>query len=278
MPFDRHARVRHDVELPNGGRAATGRFRPSGDQPTDRFFAADLAAPPPARVDLRDELAHIQNQHQLDSCTANALAAAHELVERREGRDVRALSRLFIYWNARVIEHDLAKDDGITIRDGVHGMRRHGVCPEEVWPYLEARVLDRPNERAFEAARRHRIDDAERVHVELDAMRACLASHEPIVFGLQLFESFGSGGDHGRVRMPRPDEEKHIGGHTMVAVGYDDRDRTFIVRNSWGTDWGQRGHCFLPYEYVANHRFADEAWVLRTARRGQSAADRVTDS
>ncbi len=278
MPFDRNERVRHQVELPSGRRVRTGRFRPSGEQPTDHFFSAVLAAPPPARIDLRDELAHIQNQHQLDSCTANALAAAHELVLRREGRHVNALSRLFIYWNARAIEHDLDEDDGITIRDGVHGMRRHGVCPEEAWPYLAARVLDRPDERAFEAARDHRIDDAEKVHIELDAMRAALASHEPIVFGIQLFKSFEGGGNHGRIAVPRPAEEKHIGGHTMVAVGYDDRERTFLVRNSWGTDWGERGHCFLPYEYVTSHRFTDEAWVLRSERRASRPADRVTDS
>jgi C1A family cysteine protease len=268
MPFDRHARIRNTVRLADGTSAVTGRFRASGERATDRFFVADLAAARPKRVDLRDELAHAQDQHALDSCTANALAAAHELVERRAARLARPLSRLFIYWNARAIERDVHEDDGITIRDGVHAMRRHGACTEDAWPYLEARVLERPNERAYEEARRHRLDDADRVHIELDAMRACIATRQPVVFGIQLFESFGDGGDHGRIRMPRPDHEKHIGGHTMLAAGYDDREAVFIVRNSWGTGWGERGYCFLPYEYVADRRFTDEAWVLRSERRG----------
>lgn len=260
MPFDRRARVRHRVELGNGASATTGQFRPSGDRPTDSYFRPDPSAKLPARVDLREEFPRVENQLGLDSCTANALAAVVELLEHRAGRLERNLSRLFIYFNARVIEHDVAHDDGITIRDGVLALRRHGACPETTWPYLASRVLDRPSARAFEEALRHRIDDAERVHIEVDAMRACIAARSPVVFGLQLFESFGGGGNHGRIPMPRPHDEKHIGGHTMVAVGYDDGDRVFIVRNSWGRDWGERGHCFLPYDYVGDRKFTDEAW------------------
>jgi C1A family cysteine protease len=174
----------------------------------------------------------------------------------------RALSRLFIYFNARVIERDVAHDDGITIRDGVHALRRHGACREETWPYLAKRVADRPSVHAFEEALGHRVADAERVHIDRDAIRACIAAKNPVVFGVQLFESFGGGGNHGRIAMPRPHEEKHIGGHTMVAVGYDDGDRVFIVRNSWGRAWGEAGYCFLPYDYVADQKFNDEAWTL----------------
>lgn len=270
MTFDRHARVRREVALPDGTSARTGLFVPSGDHGDDRFFKA--AVTPPAHVDLRDELSHVEDQRSLDSCTANALAAAHELLERRADRWRRPLSRLFIYYNARVIEHDRAHDDGITIRDGVHGMRRHGVCTEETWPYLASRVLEKPTERAFEEARRHVLSDAERVHIDVDAMRAALAAGLPVVFGIMLFQSFGGGGNHGRIPDPEPHEE-HLGGHSMVAVGYDDRERVFVVRNSWGASWGERGHCFLSYAYVGDRRFTDEAWVLRSERRA-AAPDR----
>ena len=50
----------------------------------------------------------------------------------------------------------------------------------------------------------------------------------------------------------------------MLAVGYSDRDQVFIVRNSWGEEWGDRGYCYIPYAYLMNPRFNDgDSWVIR---------------
>jgi C1A family cysteine protease len=239
-----------------------GAYRTSGEHPEDRHFLPDRATPMPRRVDLRDDMAHVVDQLELESCVANAVAGAFELLEKRATERVRRISRLFVYYNARAGEHDTKRDDGATIRAGVSALRLHGACAEATWPYVERRVLDRPDARAYDEARRFRISEALRVAIELDAMRACVAAGHPFLFGVKLYESFDGGGNHGHVPLPDPPHDKRAGGHTMLAVGYDDDARTFIVRNSWGRDWGEDGYCFLPYDYVASRRFCDEAWTM----------------
>jgi C1A family cysteine protease len=217
-------------------------------------------------MDLRRELSHVVDQLELESCVANAVAGALELLEKRATNRARRISRLFVYYNARAGEHDPAHDAGATIRGGVTALRKHGACAETTWPYVEKRVLDRPDAHAYEEAKRLRISEALRVAIELDTMRACIAAGFPFIFGVKLYESFDDGGNHGHVPLPDPPNDKRAGGHTMLAVGYDDEKRTFIVRNSWGSDWGAEGYCFLPYEYVANRRFCDEAWTITKLR------------
>ena len=262
------ARARTAFHHADGTTSYAGGFRLSPIDPRDTFFAPDGATPSPREIDLRADLTPIENQEQLDSCTANALAGAYEYLQRRATRQERRVSRLFIYYTARVLERD-PTDDGITIRDGVHAMRAHGACAESTWPYREAAVLEEPPARAFEEAKAHTLHEAHRVHIRLDAMRACLAAGYPFVFGLKLFASFSAGGDHGRVPMPGVDGERRdppAGGHTMLGVGYRDEERIFIVRNSWGKHWGEGGYCFLPYDYVTSPRFTDECWMLRSLR------------
>jgi C1A family cysteine protease len=239
-----------------------GVYRPSAEHPEDRHFSPELAKPAPKRVDLRDELSHVVDQLELESCVANAAAGAYELLEKRATKRVRRISRLFVYYNARANENDAKHDDGATIRAAVRALRIHGACAETTWPYVERRVLDRPDAHAYEEARKFRISEALRVAIDLDAMRSCVAAGLPFLFGVKLYESFEAGGDHGHVPLPDPPHDKSAGGHTMLAVGYDDGAKTFIVRNSWGPDWGEEGYCFLPYDYVASRRFCDEAWTM----------------
>src|SRR5207302_6720236 len=96
------------------------------------------------------------------------------------------------------------------------------------------------------------------------AMKACLAEGYPFVFGLEIYQSFESSGHHGLIGMPR-DGEKDLGSHAMLAVGFSDRDRVFVVRNSWGTDWGDGGYCYIPYDYLASDDYTDDCWTLRRA-------------
>jgi len=95
-------------------------------------------------------------------------------------------------------------------------------------------------------------------------MKGCLASGFPFVFGFSVYESFESAavGKSGIVPMPAS-SEKQLGGHAVLAVGYDDRDQRFIVRNSWGPKWGMRGYFTMPYAYVTDSNLADDLWTIR---------------
>jgi C1A family cysteine protease len=95
-------------------------------------------------------------------------------------------------------------------------------------------------------------------------MKGCLASGYPFVFGFSVYESFESQEvkQTGRVPMPSPNEQL-LGGHAVLAVGYDDSQRRFIVRNSWGKDWGMQGYFTIPYAYLLDDNLADDFWTIR---------------
>jgi hypothetical protein len=107
------------------------------------------------------------------------------------------------------------------------------------------------------------IDDAERIDVDLYAMKHCLAEGYPFAFGLQLFDSFMREGNKG-IPMPNPEREESQGGHAMLCVGYSDKDRVFVVRNSWGAHWGDKGYCYIPYDYMTNPEYCDDCWTIRS--------------
>lgn len=100
--------------------------------------------------------------------------------------------------------------------------------------------------------------------LEFLMMRACLADGYPLVFGFSVYEGFESQkvAKTGVVDMPKAGE-KMLGGHAVLAVGYDDDAKRFTVRNSWGADWGKKGYFTMPYDYVADRNLSDDFWTIR---------------
>jgi len=219
----------------------------------------------PRKVDLTEHCPHVYDQGNLGSCTGNAIAAAIEFVERKEKLPHPSTpSRLFIYYNERVIEQTVAVDAGATIRDGFKSIHRDGSCRERTWPYAVSRFDDRPPAAAYEEARHHRVTGYARVSRDLHQMKGCLASGYPFVFGFTVYESFlgAAVARTGRVPMPAPSDSME-GGHAVLAVGYDDAAHRFIVRNSWGPEWGMKGYFTMPYAYLLDDNLADDFWTVR---------------
>jgi len=218
----------------------------------DVAYRAVYRVPPklPAKVDLLAGCSPIEDQGNLGSCTANALVGALEFLELKEQQPLLDLSRLFVYYNERVIEHSTRTDAGAMLRDGIKSLAKLGVCAEESWPYVVAQFAKKPNAACYAQAKKHTITSYQRLGT-LAEMRACLAEGFPFVFGFSVYESFESTAiaRTGTVNLPNP-RERLIGGHAVCAVGYDDKSQRFIVRNSWGTGWGQKGYFTMPYAYV----------------------------
>ncbi|MDR2012467.1 MAG: C1 family peptidase [Rhodanobacter sp.] len=217
----------------------------------------------PAKVDMRAQCSPVEDQGNLGSCTANALVGALEFLELKQKQPLVDLSRLFVYYNERVIEHSVSQDAGAMLRDGIKTLAKQGVCPESQWPYLINQFAKKPTVTCYTAALKHTIDNYQRLSTT-DEMRACLADGYPFVFGFTVYESFESStvANTGVVNLPKQ-SERTLGGHAVCAVGYDDKAQRFIVRNSWGTDWGQKGYFTMPYAYLADRNLSDDFWTVR---------------
>jgi C1A family cysteine protease len=231
----------------------------------DYLFGArrPMAAVLPAAVDLRPSCSPVEDQGQLGSCTANALAGALEFLEVKDGIPFADLSRLFIYYNERTVEHTVKTDSGAMLRDGIKTLSAQGVCAEKRWPYVIAKFAVKPAAACYAEAQKHLITSYERLQT-LGDMRACLADGYPFVFGFTVYETFESAAvaKTGIVPMPGP-AERTLGGHAVCAVGYDDKEKRFLVRNSWGPGWGIGGYFKMPYAYLENRNLSDDFWTIR---------------
>lgn len=172
------------------------------------------------------------------------------------------LSRLFVYYNERVIEHSVAADSGAMLRDGIKSLAKQGVCAESLWPYNIAQFAKKPTPACYTQGLQHTISSYQRLSTT-DDMRSCLAGGVTFVFGFTVYESFESAtvAKTGNVPMPRA-SERTLGGHAVCAVGYDDATKRFICRNSWGIYWGQKGYFTIPYAYLANRNLSDDFWTI----------------
>jgi C1A family cysteine protease/uncharacterized tellurite resistance protein B-like protein len=220
----------------------------------------------PPKVDLRPYMTPVEMQGQTNSCVANAVAGAYEyLVKQHRGDDAYDVSRLFIYYNAREIDGEIA-DHGSYVADAIESLRQYGACSEQTWPFDEEMVNEEPSEDAYAEGEQFLVEDVKLVPLKLEAWKSCLAEGYPIIFGISLYNSFDRQKQKGVIPMPTPNEasrEAH-GGHSMLCVGYSDKDRVFIVRNSWGEDWGDEGYCYISYDYLMNPQLNDgDSWIIR---------------
>lgn len=216
-------------------------------------------------VDLRDRCPPVYDQGQLGSCTANAIAGAYEfdMIKETE-KSIFTPSRLFIYYNERKMEGTVDQDSGAEIRDGIKSINRVGVCPEKMCPYDITRFTDQPPDECYVDAQNHLAVEYKRVPQNLEQLRQCLIEGFPFVYGFVVYESMKMPqvAKTGVVPMPKP-SEKILGGHAVMAVGFDNEKRVFIFRNSWGESWGDAGYGTMPYDYVINSDLASDFWTVR---------------
>jgi C1A family cysteine protease len=232
----------------------------------DHLYAApltELKTLPPS-VDLRPHCPPVYDQGQLGSCTANAIAAAIEFDLMKENKRVFAPSRLFIYYNERVILGTVDEDSGAMLRDGIKSVARQGGPHESLWPHLVARFRVKPSAAAYRDGLLHEALLYQRLRQSIDQLKACLADGYPFVFGFSVYESLESRAvaKSGDVRLPGRGEAL-LGGHAVTVVGYDDPRRRFIIRNSWGASWGDGGYGTMPYAYLLDSGLSDDFWTIK---------------
>lgn len=240
-------------------------WRPDSPDHRDLLYGVPAPAKLPSSVDLRRGFPMAPfDQGQLGSCTANAIAGALVFEAARQKLPTVMPSRLFIYYQERALEGTVASDSGAQIRDGMKVVAKLGYPPESDWPYDITRFTDDPPAAVVTEATKDRVTRYLRLPRSLQAMKSCLAQGFPFVLGFTVYESFESPAVARTGHAPLPSaSERILGGHAVVACGYDDHSSRFLVRNSWGVTWGMSGYFTLPYEYLLETGLSSDFWTLR---------------
>jgi C1A family cysteine protease len=228
-------------------------------------FKAVFAAPAlPSHVDILGIRNKIEDQFELGACTGNSATSALEISIHTR----RPFSRLMAYYLAREQYGTLNEDSGASIRAVMRGIASTGVCYEETWPYIISRFADKPSPKAYVEAKAliDRMWGFEYQRVSsLVELKSALAQGYPVTFGFSVPEWFVSPRFNNILRFPNS-QEQIMGGHAVVAVGYDDRyrDKIIWVRNSWGPRWGIKGYFKMTQDWFSRpDRLADDMWMIR---------------
>jgi C1A family cysteine protease len=226
----------------------------------------------PASADLTKACPPVYDQGQLGSCTANAIAAAFQFDEMKQKEpNACAPSRLFIYYGERAMEGTVNEDSGAQIRDGIKVVASNGVCPETEWPYNIGKFTQKPSQKCFTDAKKYQAVTYQRLIQDQNTMKGCIAEGYPFVFGITVYQSM-MGNDvakTGVVPMPTT-QEKVLGGHAILCVGFDDSTQRFKFRNSWGANWGDGGYGYVPYAYLTDQNLASDFWTIRAVTNGSA--------
>jgi len=213
----------------------------------------------PSSIDMRDKMPPVIDQEGVGSCVACSLAAAFQYCD-----PTWVPSKLFIYYNSRLLDNSTGRDDGTTISQGVNSLYRYGTCSELKWPYLSNKWAVQPTAECYTEGLEHQTIDYEHIPQTHLQLKGCLYSGFPFVFGFYVYESFENSQNTltGVMTMPAQGEQL-LGGHAVVCVGYDDDRKVWICRNSWGTKWGDNGYFYMPYEYLDSVKnLASDFWKI----------------
>lgn len=233
----------------------------------DNLFrvAKPVALPPKFSLIDSPHMPPVYDQGDLGSCTANAIGCSVDFSLHAQGKAFISPSRLFIYYNERVLENTTDSDSGAEIRDGIKAVNWLGVCPEKLWPYDVKAFTTKPPAEAFTSALLCKALKYQKIPQSHATLANALAINQrPISFGVVVYDSFEDDAVAVSGNVPLPGHgENQIGGHAIDLVGYDDSRGVYEFRNSWGPDWGIKGYGTLPYAYVHDPQLSSDFWQIQ---------------
>lgn len=243
----------------------------------------------PKVFDLRPFAPPVYDQGDQGSCTANAGCACRSMLAKDPSL---YLSRAFQYYNERLIEGTADEDSGASMRDIVKAVSQYGICPDTEMPYSDKDFKTAPSKQGYEDALKYKIEKYTRVSSVAGIQHSLVTRNQPVLLGMVVYESMESEAvaKTGVLPMPQKDEQQ-LGGHAVLIVGYTDKlpeavsekvasqkceciekiidfirhrkqaSGYLIVRNSWGSTWGDHGYFYMPYEYV-EAGLAYDFWIM----------------
>lgn len=267
--YELQSRLKEDypnnVEITEEGyRIGNEIFKPYSlqDQPLDVTYEVPEGQVLPSSVDLRSDFPEIQSQGAQGACTAFSLVSVIEYFLFKTLKKKTNLSEAFAYYNARVLRNETNIDGGATFIDIIQSIRDNGVCIEELCPYNPNIYTEKPSDEAYLEAEGRKITEAKNVCINVNDVKSALAQGFPVIISARAFDTYLSN-RNGVLRIPTDKElEDTENNHAMVICGYTDKEGFFIVRNSWGKNFGDQGYCYLPYEYFRKPKAINQAYVV----------------
>ena len=231
-----------------------------------RLFEKDYEPKPTSErsVDLRGYFTAVKNQGKLGACSAFALVSIFEQIMKKANPSNPDLSERFAYYNALKLSggvEEVTEDSGSTFFDVVSSLTTDGLCSEEICPYNE--TIEKPSEEAYKDGKSRLVKEAKNVEISHEALTSALAEGYPVAISLKIYDTFNPS-KNGFVFRPTDDEIEgdESGNHAMVLCGYSEEDKVYIVRNSWGTKFGDKGYCYVPFSYIEDPRLNNQACII----------------
>jgi len=227
----------------------------------------------PKNVDLRQNFTYVKEQGDFSTCTCFALGSIFEYILSKNQKLDADLSERYLYYNTRIeAQKRLGKmgqpldDSGTSFFDAIKALSVDGICSEELCKYEESNAMnEKPSEAAYTDGRTRLVTEAKDVKLKVKDLKSALSEGYPIAVSVRIFDGFANL-DHGFLSLPSEDEINQADGmdnnHAMVICGYSDESKVFVVRNSWGVEFGDKGYCFIPYSYITNPRLTNQACII----------------
>lgn len=242
------------------------------EQPLNEKYTPPAGLKIKENVDLRKFFSPVKNQRDLGSCTSFAAVAMYEALMNQNGVEgTNDMSPAYLYYYSNILKGRPA--GGSNFFEQLEVLGRHGVCHEDLYVYDADSPATKPSEQADEDAKKHRVIDAKQIPLvnEPDKSETLKRNHQiltsalsegyPVGISLKVYDNLGKDGAF----VLHPDDApnaKEDGWHAMVIAGYSEENSFYIVRNSWGEDFGEEGYCYIPSAYIDDPDYMDFACII----------------
>lgn len=219
-------------------------------------------------IDLRLLFSDIKDQGELGTCSVFSMVSIYEYILKKTKRET-DLSERFVYYNI-LNDSGSMEDNGSSLYGVIESMTKHGVCAENYCEYDIDLYNIKPSEDAYKDAMLHKIKVAKNVRINHKDITSALSEGYPVTISLKIYDSFGNP-SKGFIFRPTDEEikEDKFGNHAMVICGYSEEDKVYIVRNSWGKEFGDKGYCYIPFSYIEDDNFTNSACIITSINEGE---------
>lgn len=264
-----------------GNKRIAGQLPEIKEQPLDEVYIPSASPGILPSVDLRKFFSPVKSQSDIGACSTFAIVAIYEsIINRSTGRRDADLSERFVYFYSNVVTG--YPEGGSNYYDQLKVLGTHGVCEEKMCPFSTGDIGESPSQKAIDNGVTHRVLSAKEVRLRNSGtlmecitenhrmLTSALSEGFPVGIALKVYDSFGVKGPY----IHRPTEEDIATGgkgmHAMVLTGYSEKDKLYIVRNSWGPDWGDQGYSYISAAYIDDPEYNHYACIITDTTEGKA--------